>query len=106
MDKENFDKMIKIVCNSGERDKAIREAGNIIYGAYLSQDSAHYKAAADLYDAGWRRQIEARWIIEEVWDDKFDYAYTKYYKCSNCAESGKSTPCYCPHCGAKMSGRR
>ena len=58
-----------------------------------------YNKVAMLYDAGWRKQVEAKWIQDQI--------FRRIYLCSNCKDSHrierptKLTP-YCGNCGAKM----
>jgi hypothetical protein len=58
-----------------------------------------YNKAVKLYDAGWRRQTEAEWVMKN--------APVVCYECSNCGADlpfgllARYTP-YCCKCGAKM----
>ena len=88
------------------KEKEIREAGNIIYSAYLSQNHAHNKAAADLYDAGWRKQVEAEWIPTIVTNPKYGVPVIVGFTCSNCQIKQEVSTNYCSFCGAKMVGRK
>ena len=56
-----------------------------------------YCEAELLYNAGYRKQIEAEWITDEE----------GYVTCSNCGEEhtwDEFRPPYCDMCGARMKG--
>lgn len=95
------------------KEEEIKEAGNIIYSAYLFHSHAHRNAAMDLYDANYRKQVEAEWIVVEkegYWIPDITVKSTRpVFKCSACEkEFGliASQYNYCSNCGAKMVGRR
>ena len=74
-----------------------KEEINRIYGV-LTKDYDNYIKAIRLYDAGWRKQIEAEWVLNR------DGSGT----CSNCHFTQRgvydqdSHQRYCGCCGAKM----
>lgn len=64
---------------------------------HLKQVCRFAKMVNILYDAGYRKQIEAEWITDEK----------GYVTCSNCGEEhtwDEFRPTYCDMCGAKMKG--
>ena len=75
------------------------ETINDLYGAdamYYGVDS--YGIATALYNAGYRKQSEGKWIHD----------INNLYGCSNCLGRETMPPKklkpYCPNCGAKMKG--
>ena len=66
-------------------------------------------AAIYLYNAGYRRQIEAEWVAKK---EMYRTPSAKNYYCSNCAKSAifdsfmgvSRITKYCPDCGAHMKG--
>jgi DNA-directed RNA polymerase subunit RPC12/RpoP len=72
-----------------------------------------YNKAVKLYDAGWRKQEKAEWIVtekEDYWIPDITVKSTRpVYKCSACEkEFGliASKYSYCPNCGSEIVGRR
>lgn len=64
-----------------------------------------YNKAVMLYDAGWRRQIEAeREPITKI-NKQFAVSVIVGFNCSNCGTEQEVETNYCSNCGAKMSGR-
>ena len=66
--------------------------------------------AMAIYEAGWRKQIEAEWIptdwipVEQFVPD-WRVNMIHYYACSNCKTLDYTNDKkYCPNCGAKMEG--
>lgn len=85
------------------RKEEIKAMGNIIYSSYLLRSNAHNFAATQLYNAGWRKQIEAEWkpYIEYYADDYSECNTRKVWTCSRCGRLEKQKEPYC-NCGAKM----
>lgn len=62
--------------------------------------------AEELYNDGWRRQVEAEWVPVEKLVPEWGANIIHHYECSNCkileyTNDGK----YCENCGAKMRKR-
>ena len=61
--------------------------------------------AAYLYEAGWRKQIEAEWIPIITWKPSWGIDIIHHYECSTCkALEYTNSKRYCPACGGKMKG--
>lgn len=60
--------------------------------------------AQTLYNAGYRKQSEGKWIEHPHYNYEGGYSGANY-ECSNCHfdDCYEETP-YCPNCGAKMKG--
>lgn len=65
------------------------------------------KTAKNLYNAGYRKQIEGHWVSQDEAElmDRIDLAFT----CSVCGHcdwdcTESETFNFCPNCGAKMKG--
>ncbi len=84
------------------KEDEIREAGNIIYGAYIGQNYAHHIAATRLYHAGFRKQKTGTWSLEP--DEEMPDPMFKHVVCSACKGKANTTYKFCPNCGAKMGG--
>ena len=64
-----------------------------------------YNKAVMLYDAGWRKPIEAEWIpIDKYLETLKCYAVIGY-TCSSCKTKVQEYTNYCAHCGAHMEVR-
>ena len=62
-----------------------------------------YNKAVKLYDAGWRKQIEASWIPVEKLVPDWGANIIHHYECSNCQTLEYTNDRkYCSNCGAKM----
>jgi hypothetical protein len=62
-----------------------------------------YNKAVKLYDAGWRKQIEAKWIPVEKLVPDWGANIIHHYECSNCRTLEYTNDRkYCSNCGAKM----
>ena len=57
-----------------------------------------YEVCRNLYNAGYRKQIEGEWI----WTENGEADCEKYWVCSVCKEHEFVKTKYCPNCGAKM----
>lgn len=96
---KQIDEMAKLICNFPQCINY-----NSIGECKPTECQIADKAEA-LYNAGYRKQSEGKWIA------KTDYAGYGYY-CSNCnavftgenAEWIAKEHIYCPKCGAKMKG--
>lgn len=90
-----------------DKDNQIEEMANDIWASCPTPDMNIGEAtytAEKLYNAGYRKQIEAKWI--EHLHFNFEGGYSgSHYECSNCHydDCYEETP-YCPYCGAKMKG--
>lgn len=61
--------------------------------------------AKAIYNAGWRKPIEAKWIpIDRYLETLKCYAVIGY-TCSNCKTKVEEYTNYCAHCGALMEVR-
>ena len=82
------------------KEKQIEEIANVIYddpNAYDTYWRSHCEQLAEtIYNAGYRKQSEGRWIFKGT-----------AYGCSLCGE-GVIAPIdkYCRNCGARMKGER
>lgn len=88
------------------KEKQIEEMAKVMCGYYGTEKcyecryccDCHIKQEANrLYNAGYRKQIEAEWITDEE----------GYVTCSNCGEEhtwDEFRPPYCDMCGARMKG--
>lgn len=85
--KEHIDEMTKVLVDYTEKNHIM--ASHVILEDYAEQ----------LYNAGYRKQIEGEWV-----DANPNGAVYKF-TCTLCGETklGKGTP-YCPNCGAHMKG--
>ena len=62
-----------------------------------------YNKAVKLYDAGWRKQVEAKWIPVEKLVPDWGANIIHHYECSNCKILEYTNDRkYCSNCGAKM----
>lgn len=65
-------------------------------------DCAACKAKA-IYDAGWRKQVEAKWIPVKKLVPDWGANIIHHYECSNCQTLEYTNDRkYCSNCGAKM----
>lgn len=67
------------------------------FGGYAKWEEDWQSLAEAVYNAGYRKQIEAEWITDEE----------GYVTCSNCGEEhtwDEFRPMYCDMCGARMKG--
>ena len=87
-----------------ENKERIEEVATFIHEHSMITWLSSIDLAEDLYDAGYRKQIEAEWI---------DAGFDECYKCSNCGyiyhdkerlEQNPQHFLYCGHCGAKIVG--
>ena len=56
-----------------------------------------------VYDASWRKQIEAEWIPNDVYYSPMDCYVVQGYICSHCKTKVDEYTNYCSYCGAKMT---
>ena len=62
-----------------------------------------YNKAVKLYDAGWHKQVEAKWIPVEKLVPDWGANIIHHYECSNCKILEYTNDRkYCSNCGAKM----
>lgn len=62
-----------------------------------------YNKVVKLYDAGWRKQVEAKWIPVEKLVPDWGANIIHHYECSNCQTLEYTNDRkYCSNCGAKM----
>lgn len=62
-----------------------------------------YNKAVKLYDAGWRKQVEAKWIPVKKLVPDWGANIIHHYECSNCQTLEYTNDRkYCSNCGAKM----
>jgi hypothetical protein len=87
------------------REKQIEEIANVIYDDPNDYDTywrSHCEQLAEtIYNAGYRKQREGKWIAR-----KDEGLFGKeYYECSNCHSRNPTIKYnYCKNCGAKMKG--
>lgn len=95
-EKQTIEEMARIIC------KPTANKGNCDKCGFKKQCSK-FDDATDLYNAGYRKQIEGEW--EEMGQD--------YANCSVCGTIFEALPTlyvfkrnniYCRHCGARMKG--
>lgn len=91
MDTEKqIDEMARFVCSSFHGHHDCENCS-----LYEERCCVSFCAARRLYNAGYRKQIEAEWITDEK----------GYVTCSNCGEEhtwDEFRPTHCDMCGAKM----
>lgn len=75
-----------------------------IYGV-LAKEYDNYIKAIRLYDAGWRKQIEAEWVPIITVDKKFGVPMIVGFNCSNCQTKQEVPTNYCSFCGVKMKAK-
>ena len=94
------------------REKQIEEMAEYIFGNAITHDTQFKEdcrsIARDLYNAGYRKQSEGEWVVEES-----PLVHDKKISCSCCGYSERRGPAwniswgmynFCPNCGAKMKG--
>lgn len=93
--REQIEQMVKII-DQAKHDMWVGECPTY---AEHSENIAKY-----LYNAGYLKQSEGEWILEEAWDVRS----VDSYRCSMCGYSKRVDEAesfvYCPNCGAKMKG--
>ena len=84
------------------KEKQIDEMARIIQER---DDEAMYASIADsLYNAGYRKQSEGKWVYEYTGDWLEGTDASLDYKCTLCDQRATDPWNFCPHCGAKMKG--
>ena len=82
--------------NENKQIEEIKECIDTVYGAdcaYFDVDG--FAIANEIYEAGYRKQIEGEWIVESEHS----------IRCSECCFNRAAIKMpldYCPNCGAKM----
>lgn len=98
------------------KEKQIEEIMDVIMGAELVFPKANLPLldiekyiAEHLYNAGYRKQSEGRWMVYHCTNgghsQKGRTIIYKTYTCDACGKSsGRHKTNFCPNCGAKMKG--
>ena len=60
------------------------------------------RLATQLYDAGWHKQIKAKWVPDSVFCESLGKNLILQYICSACEDTSDNAWNYCPNCGARM----
>jgi hypothetical protein len=99
------------------RQEEIKELAKIIHGVEFPNSACWFgcdkcldnsncdylKAGEQICDAGWRKQIEAKWIPVEKLVPDWGANIIHHYECSNCRTLEYTNDRkYCSNCGAKM----
>ncbi len=90
------------------KEKQIEEMAMAIYeNTDISCVETADEIAEALYNAGYRKQSEGKWISELVkkcdWKGK-ERDYFQANSCSLCHEPAHKRTSFCSNCGAKMKG--
>ena len=100
-----IEEMVAVVRDNTESCKTCTLYKEGLCDGNCELEEDNQKICTDLYNAGYRKQVEGEWI------DQYHGKYAnQLYKCSVCGETAFHDgerwflTQYCPNCGAKMKG--